>query len=172
LLLITSEIKIICCINKKLNIKTPRITILKMNLEIRVINIQDAPAINRLSDQLGYPLSIEQTLQNLEAIIDSSEHAAFAAINNGELVGWIGVARIIMIEMMPYCEINGLVVDETFHGNGIGKLLIEEAKQWARLKRNDKLRLRCNVVRKDAHQFYSHLGFVATKQQTNFEIDI
>ena len=35
----------------------------------------------------------------------------------------------IMIEVMPHCEINGLVVDEQYRGKGVGKLLIEKIKK-------------------------------------------
>jgi GNAT superfamily N-acetyltransferase len=55
---------------------------------------------------------------------------------------------------------------------GIGKLLIEKAKQWAKEKGNDKIGLPCNVKRTEAHLFYEHLGFTEIKQQKNFVLRI
>ena len=143
-----------------------------MQIFIRHITPEDAAAVTILSRQLGYPLSTEQIHQNINAVVASKNHDAFVAELDGKVIGWIGVEQTIMIESDPYCEINGLVIDENFRGKGIGKLLIEKAKQWGREKGNDKLKLRCNVMRTETHLFYQRLGFKAVKQQTNFEIDI
>jgi GNAT superfamily N-acetyltransferase len=77
-----------------------------------------------------------------------------------------------MIEVMPHCEINGLVIDQDHRGMGIGKLLVDKIKQWAREKNNSKIGLHCNVKRTEAHLFYEHLGFEEIKQQKNFVINI
>jgi GNAT superfamily N-acetyltransferase len=143
-----------------------------MQIITRQITAQDALAITNLSAQLGYPLSEEQIHQNIQTILAHNDLNAFVATDDNKVVGWIGVAQVFMIESLPYCEINGLVIDENYRGKGIGKLLIERARQWAKKNGNDKLRLRCNVKRLEAHKFYQHLGFKAIKQQTNFEIDI
>ncbi len=139
---------------------------------IREMRIEDAKAVNGLSHQLGYPLTIEETNQNIQAVIHSNDHIAFVAEVNNQVVGWIGAAQAVMIEVMPHCEINGLVIDKDLYGKGIGKLLIEKVKQWAREKGNERLSLRCNVRRIDAHSFYRHLGFKDRKQQTNFVMDL
>jgi GNAT superfamily N-acetyltransferase len=152
----------------------PNFTFYQLNMEIKIrkASPEDAAAITDLSRQLGYPLSQEQILQNLETVLASNDHDAFVAVYENRVIGWIGVARTIMIEMTPYCEINGLVVDDRFRGKGVGKLLIEKAKQWGKEKGNDKIRVRCNVKRKETHLFYQHLGFKETKEQKNFEINI
>ena len=143
-----------------------------MKINIREMNANDAIGVNALSKQLGYPLSIEQTLQNIYAVLESKDHTAFVAEYENKIVGWIGASQAIMIEVMPHCEINGLVIDQDHRGMGIGKLLIDKVKQWAREKNNSKIGLRCNVKRTEAHLFYQHLGFTEIKQQKNFVISI
>src|SRR6187401_2127844 len=143
-----------------------------MKITTREMTEKDAETVNTLSKQLGYPLSIEQTLQNIKAILQSKDHTAFVAEYDNKIVGWIGAAQAIMIEVMPHCEINGLVIDEHHRGMGIGKLLIERVKHWAKEKGNDKIGLRCNVKRTEAHLFYEHLGFTELKQQKKFVINI
>jgi len=143
-----------------------------MKIIIREMTEKDAEAVNALSKQLGYPLSIEQTLQNINAILQSMDHAAFVAEYENKIVGWIGAAQAIMIEVMPHCEINGLVIDEHHRGMGIGKSLIDGVKHWAKGKGSDKIGLHCNVKRTEAHLFYEHLGFKELKQQKNFVINI
>ena len=143
-----------------------------MKIIIREMAADDAKAVNTLSNQLGYPLSIEQTLQNIYSVLESKDHTAFVAEYENKIVGWIGASQAIMIEVMPHCEINGLVIDQDHRGMGIGKLLIDRVKQWAREKNNSKIGLRCNVKRTEAHLFYQHLGFTEIKQQKNFVISI
>lgn len=143
-----------------------------MTITIREMTANDAKAVNTLSKQLGYPLSIEQTLQNINAVLQSKDHTAFVAEYENEIAGWIGASQSIMIEVMPHCEINGLVIDQDHRGKGIGKLLVERVKQWAKGKSITKIGLHCNVKRAEAHLFYEHLGFVEIKQQKNFVINI
>ena len=143
-----------------------------MNVTTREMRIDDAKAVNDLSHQLGYPLPVMGTTQNIQAVIQSKNHIAFVAEYNNQLVGWIGASQAIMIEVLPHCEINGLVIDKEFYGKGIGKLLIEKVKQWAKEKGNEKLSLHCNVKRVEAHSFYRHRGFHDLKQQTNFVMDL
>jgi GNAT superfamily N-acetyltransferase len=143
-----------------------------MKIIVREMDAEDAEAVNALSKQLGYPLSIGQTLQNIKAVLQSKDHTAFVGEYENRIVGWIGAAQAIMIEVMPHCEINGLVIDEHHRGMGIGKLLIDRVKHWAKEKGNDKIGLHCNVKRTEAHLFYLQLGFTELKQQKNFVINI
>jgi GNAT superfamily N-acetyltransferase len=143
-----------------------------MDISARQMSSEDAAVVAALSRQLGYPLSSQQILENINAVRRSKDHCAFVAIYESRVVGWIGLAQAIMIESMPFCEINGLVIDENHRGKGIGKLLVEKAKQWAKEKGNETLRLRCNVKRIEAHEFYRRLGFKETKQQTAFVLDL
>ena len=143
-----------------------------MKIIIREMTAKDAEAVNTLSKQLGYPLSIEHTLKNINAVLQSNDHTAFVAEYENKIVGWIGAAQAIMIEVTPHCEVNGLVIDEHHRGMGIGKLLIDHVKHWAKEKGNDKIGLHCNVKRTEAHLFYQHLGFTELKQQKNFVINI
>ena len=143
-----------------------------MKITIREMTADDAKAVNTLSNQLGYPLSIEQTLQNIHSVLQSKDHRAFVAEYENKIVGWIGASQAIMIEVIPHCEINGLVINQDHRGMGIGKLLIDKVKEWAKEKNNNKIGLHCNVKRTEAHLFYEHLGFAEIKQQKNFVINI
>jgi GNAT superfamily N-acetyltransferase len=143
-----------------------------MKIIIRKMTVEDATAVNALSKQLGYPLSIEETVKNIDLVLQSKGHTAFVAECENKIVGWIGASQAIMIEVMPHCEINGLVINEHYQGIGIGKLLIDKVKHWAREKGNNKLGLHCNIKRTQAHKFYEHIGFAEIKQQKNFVMEI
>ena len=140
-------------------------------ITIREAVAEDATEITTLSHQLGYLISEEQTLQNINALMQSKHHAVFVAVDK-KVTGWMGVSYNISLESPPLCEIHGLVIDEEYRNKGIGKMLIEKAKQWSTSKGVNKLRLRCNTKRTDAHRFYINAGFTEIKQQKVFEINI
>ena len=83
-----------------------------MRIIVREMDVKDAEAVNALSKQLGYTLSVGQTLQNIREVLQSKDHTAFVAEYENKIMGWIGAAQALMIEVMPHCEINGLVIDE------------------------------------------------------------
>lgn len=141
-------------------------------ISIRPMQTADAEAVNVLTGQLGYVMDIEQARRNIETLLSDSNAAAFVAVFDNRIVGWITVAGIVTLESAPYCEIRGLIVDEQLRNKKIGKALIEKAKEWCRSKNRERLRVRCNVVRKASHAFYLHLGFKEKKEQKIFEIDI
>lgn len=137
----------------------------------REVTPEDAVDVSALSYQLGYTVSVEQTIQNIKALLQSESHTVFVAVDE-KVIGWIGVAIQISLEIPPLCLISGLIIDDHYRNKGVGKLLIERAKQWSRDKIVNRLRLRCNVKRTEAHKFYEHLGFSELKQQKLFEINI
>ncbi len=143
-----------------------------MEILIRQIAEGDAPSVTLLCEQLGYMQTTEQTLKNIIEVISNENHNAFVAIHNDRVIGWIGLSKVLQIESGSCCEIRGLVVDELNRNKGVGKMLIEKAKQWTREKGNYTLRLRCNLKRTEAHIFYRHLGFREVKDQKVFEIEV
>ena len=132
----------------------------------------DAEAVARLSKQLGYEVSVEQTEKNIQDVIPNENSDAFVAVHENKIVGWISVAYMVTLESSPCCEIHGLVVHEQYRKKNIGKMLIEKTKQWCKEKNCERLRLKCNVIRKEAHKFYEHLGFIEKKEQKVFEINV
>jgi GNAT superfamily N-acetyltransferase len=143
-----------------------------MEIFIRDITEDDAERVNTLSTQLGYTMPLEQTLANIRSVLETKGHNAFVAMHENKIIGWIGVAQALQIESAPFSEIRGLIVDERYRGHGIGKLLIEKVKQWSKETGNKTLRLRTNMIRKEAHLFYKHLGFNEIKEQKVFEMRI
>lgn len=139
---------------------------------IKEMSVNDSKEVRLLSAQLGYPLSLDQIEKNIHAVLINNDHNAFVAMINNQVVGWIGVSHSLQIEVEAYTEIHGLVIDENFRNAGIGKKLIERAKEWAREKGNTKLQLHCNVIRTETHKFYEYLGFKEIKQQKVYSIDI
>lgn len=139
-----------------------------IEIHIRPATESDTVAIAALSKQLGYFMSTEETAKNIREILVSDDHAAFIAVVDNQIVGWIHALRIIHIESKPFIEIGGLVTDENHRKQGIGKLLVNRTKEWTKEKQIEKLKVRCNTKRTESHQFYNALGFSESKEQKVF----
>lgn len=140
-----------------------------MKVTLRKITEQDAAAVASLSGQLGYSTTASAMAQRIRAVLASHDHCAYAAMAAGQLVGWVHGRYTLQLESDAFVEVGGLVVDEQQRGKGIGLLLIEAVKQWAREKGVNKIRVRCNTKRTDTHTFYRHIGFSETKEQKVFD---
>lgn len=145
---------------------------MQMEFVICEMNTDHAASVTHLSKQLGYKISIAETANNIQLLLNKKDTEAFVAVHENNIVGWISVAYIVTVSSSPFCEIRGLVVDEAYRKKNIGKLLIEKVKQWCRAQNCERLRLRCNMKRKETHDFYLHLGFTKMKEQTVFEIEV
>lgn len=144
----------------------------EMDLLYRKAVPQDSLEIARLSGQLGYPANAEQIEARLAPILNADDHVVIVAEALSKLVGWIHVHGRLLVESPPYAEIGGLVVDQEFRGKRIGKQLVRHCEEWARTKGYHELRVRVNVTRVEAHQFYKHAGFENTKTQQVFRKEL
>jgi GNAT superfamily N-acetyltransferase len=138
----------------------------------RNAELKDAKGISLLTCQLGYSVTAGATAGYLKMILEKSIGQIIVAETENKPVAWVHVNYSASIESGPYCEIIGLVVDEKKRSKGIGKNLVNKAKAWAEQKGVAKLRVRTNVKRTAAHQFYLREGFVETKEQKSLEVKL
>jgi len=143
-----------------------------MEIRLREVHNNDAEQVTALCKQLGYEISVSAVKRNIEILINESDNKIFVAEYEHAVIGWIGVACVLTIQSIPFCEVRGLVVDEQFRKNNVGKLLIEKAARWCKEKGCSILRVRCNIKREPIHSFYRHLGFSEKKEQKVFEIHV
>lgn len=136
---------------------------------LRQATVHDAPAITDLSSQLGYAMSVEATKRLLEVMSADPRYCLRVAICNEHLVGWIQGDIVMRLESGRFAEITGLVVDENYRKQGIGRQLIDELGRWAQQQDCRTLRVRCNRIRTETHRFYEGLGFEVCKEQLVFD---
>lgn len=128
----------------------------------------DAQRIMMLAGQLGYEVPLAHVERQLRRCDD--ERAIFVAIvPRVGVVGWIAVSLVEAITDSGRADINGLVVEDEYRGNRIGRLLVEAAEAWARRRNCTSMRLVSNVVRERAHEFYKRLGYDVLKTQHAFK---
>lgn len=128
----------------------------------------DAARIAALAAQLGYEVPVAHVERQIGRIND--ERTVFVAVvPRAGVVGWIGVALREAVIDSARADIEGLVVEDEYRGNGIGQLLVEAAETWARRRGCTSMRLVSNVVRERAHEFYERLGYDVLKTQHAFK---
>jgi GNAT superfamily N-acetyltransferase len=141
-------------------------------MTIRPATPADSPRLADLTTQLGYPSSSQEVAARLRDLTARPENAVLVAEEDGRAVGWIHVSALYSLEMDPCAQIQGLVVDASRRGGGIGAALVEAAAEWAAGHGFRTLRVRSNTVRERTHAFYERLGFARTKTQVSFVIPI
>lgn len=142
-------------------------------MRIRPVSIKDAAGIAVLSDQLGYPATEREVHAFLLDLINDADHVVFVADSEADsVIGWVHVFRTKRVFAKAFAEIGGMIVDERFRGEGIGTKLIEAAEGWAWEASCSVIRIRSNVIRDQAHEFYRGLGYTKTKSQEVFEKEL
>ncbi|PGL71167.1 GNAT family N-acetyltransferase [Bacillus sp. AFS055030] len=143
-----------------------------MDIRYRVATTNDSLEIARLSGQFGYNVEKNQVFERLIKIIDQKDHVVLVAEFEGNLIGWIHAHGRYLIESPPYVEIGGLVVDSTYRGQKIGKMLVKRCEEWSKLSGFKEIRVRTNEIRVDTLIFYKKIGFENTKSQKVFKKEI
>jgi GNAT superfamily N-acetyltransferase len=138
-------------------------------VSIRRLTVEDAEAAPELSSQLGYPCSAGDLRERIEEMLRAADRVAFAAVVNGEMVGWIDAALERHLQAPASVVIGGLVVREDMRGRGVGKHLCVEVEEWARNKSVPLVRVRSQIKREDAHRFYLRGGYRKVKTSFVFE---
>ncbi|MES2559198.1 MAG: GNAT family N-acetyltransferase [Bacteroidota bacterium] len=143
-----------------------------MNLFLRQAKPKDVEFMTELSNQLGYKATIEKIQGRLFEILHNVDNCMYVVVDNDNVIGWIHGFYSLRVESDSFVEIGGLVVDENYRRKGVGKMLVTEVIEWACSKKCDKIRVRCNTLRKETHVFYDRIGFNETKEQKIFDMEL
>ena len=132
-------------------------------MQIRRARLDDAERIATLMLQLGYEVRPDQLADRLQRRGDRRE--IFVANDEEDVIGWAAVcADEPFVE--GFCAfLEGLVVDESSRGEGIGARLLDASEAWARERGCAEMRVQSNVVRERAHAFYNRHGYATIKAQ-------
>ena len=130
---------------------------------IEQLNQSDVKDAWLLAKELGYLVDEEVFYENL-AEIGKQQSILLAAKIDGKVCGFL-VARLnVGIVEGVYGEIVALVVSKNYRRIGLGRELVKAAEKWLSLHSNV-VRVRSNVKRIEAHEFYIALGFNHSKTQ-------
>jgi GNAT superfamily N-acetyltransferase len=141
-----------------------------MPVHVRLMRSDDSAPVAGLCGELGYPSTPAEVAQRLQILLPLDNQRLLVAEDDEDgVVGWVHVQHALVLESGPWAEVAGLVVTERWRGRGVGRLLLEEAERWAAAHGHRAVRLRSNVIRKEAHEFYKRRGYQVLKTQLNFQ---
>jgi GNAT superfamily N-acetyltransferase len=138
-------------------------------MRIRPIEAGDARVAAILCTQLGYPADEAAVLERMRQIAGDAHRAVLVACLDDVVAGWIDLSVEYHLQSEPAALIGGLVVAEPARGQGVGRQLCKAAEEWARAQGVRRLRVRSNVIRERAHEFYLRDGYARVKTSAVFE---
>lgn len=142
----------------------------KPAVAIRLARSMDSDRITQLCHQLGYAESIEAVQRRLDQLqqAHSSNVVYVAETATAGVIGWIHLYICQLLTSDRMGVIGGLVVDADFRQQGIGQLLLRQARQWSATHDCQEMMVRSNVRRHAAHRFYLRSGFQEVKRSVVF----
>ena len=133
---------------------------------IRPMAAADAARAAALAAELGYGGAGAPVIaERLAGLAGRADHAVWVNAEGDDLLGLLHAQHMQRIISDPYVEILHLVVSGRARRAGVGRALVERVIGWAAERGVDRVRVRSNVVRDEAHDFYLALGFERLKTQ-------
>ena len=136
---------------------------------IRKLELNDLEAVFELLDEL-YENKIEYSIfiQKYKASLKDNNFYGIVAVENNKVVGVL-ISRIInrLAKKKNILFIDDLIVNREYRNTGIGKLLIQDATNYAISKDCGALELTSMIENVNAHKFYENNGF--EKRQYKFK---
>ena len=162
----------------------------RIPITTRRATVEDAQNLARLAGELGNRTTPEELAGRVAELARDPETAVFVAVDaigeapadrigarpggNGNpagdlIVGWVHVLVMKTLLGARRAHLGGLVVDERYRGQKVGRVLLAVAEAWAAEQGCAEMVLRSRHSRERAHAFYEGHGYVRTKTQHVFK---
>ena len=104
----------------------------------------------------------------MDLVLAHNDHQVYVAERENKIVGYIHLIHSMRIGSNPFVEIAAFIIDESTRSLGIGSSLIKETEAWAAELGLKDIRIRSNIIRQEAHNFFQNRGFQNIKTQEVF----
>jgi GNAT superfamily N-acetyltransferase len=95
-----------------------------------------------------------------QELVNDLDSICFVAEEKGKLIGYLAAApKPILFRKSRYLEVDNMGVLPRYRSQGVGKLLIESCKQWAKENSYQRLFVTSYSKNKKAITFYKNCGF-------------
>jgi GNAT superfamily N-acetyltransferase len=123
---------------------------------------EDLPKLLPLFEQLGYPCEIGELENRFEMFDKMDGYGVAVAEHDSEIASWIAWSKsILFVKPMSRFHIEGLVVDDKYRSQGIGKKLMKFVEDIASAHTPCIIDLTSGLRRAadGTHDFYKSLGY-------------
>ncbi len=134
-------------------------------VEIRDASEEDLPAVLRIFAETGIDggesFTVEEAREHFARIRERPGFRLLVATVEGEIAGTYTLAILEKLGKRgtPAGVVEDVAVAPSRQGQGIGRAMMEHAREACRGAGCYKLALSSNLRREDAHRFYDSLGF-------------
>lgn len=140
---------------------------IRKQMPVRPCLQEDLPAVVTLISQLAQVSGSEKgfKLEHFERMLKEMQsrpdiYANYVYVQNAKITGFISVVFYqTFFHRVGTAQVNELVVDEQYRGQGIGQALMKTAEQEARQRGMDELEVGTEINNLDAQKFYRKYGF-------------
>lgn len=133
-----------------------------MTIRVRSATADDADAVSSLSSELGHPVRAADVPSRL-SLVQAAGGAVMLAVDGKRALALMCLARLdVMHAAGPVAYITALVITADSRGRGIGRMLVDEARRWARANGCERISVTSAEHRADAHAFYPRCGLPYT----------
>ena len=139
-----------------------------MEITVRPAHKEDCSEITHLTNQLGYPSTLEKICEIMDLVLAHNDHQVFIAEKENTIVGYIHLIQSMRIGSNPFVEITAFIIDESSRSIGVGSSLIRESERWTSSLGFKDIHIRSNIIRQEAHDFFQKRGFQNIKTQEVF----
>ena len=145
-------------------------------IEIRPAHIEDATALQKLASQeLGYDYPLEACQERLQALLSDDQQILLVAYIQEapkQVLGIVHASYYYSFYGDPAYNVMALAVNQAYHHQGIGRLLMQALEAQAISKGIHHIRLNSASHRTGAHAFYQSVGYDCYKTQKAFSKDL
>jgi GNAT superfamily N-acetyltransferase len=142
-----------------------------MSITIKPATANDIESLVKLLNTL---FSIEQDFtpdevaqrSGLKMLLDNPTHGQIFVAHHpqAKVIGMVSAQLVISTAMgAPSAWLEDMVVFEPFRGQGVGKALLDSAKEWAKAKGAKRIQLVADADNAPALEFYKHLDWQPTR---------
>lgn len=125
-------------------------------MEIRTFCNEDILGIyNLINAELGYNVSCEDLETRVSQMQEDKNYVIFTAVEDKKVIGFIGLQTCLAFEITgKIIRIIALAVACHSQGQGIGSVLIQEARKYVIENNISTIVVNSGLKRTKAHQFY------------------
>jgi GNAT superfamily N-acetyltransferase len=120
-------------------------------------------------DNLESKVTSDFVREKLSGILKNKKSAVLVAENNEhKIIAYVYLFEVPFLEGDSPVELHSVLVDKNYRGQGIGKLIMQKAEEWAKSVGYKKIILSSRIQLEKAHGMYEGLGFTKYKQSFFF----